>query len=330
MNVNTTVNKSPTTRRLFKRVALKTVMVCLAFLVATEYIFEDTQLRRILYCRNRRGMKKLRYLQTDSTTEDGCEIVYPAEVEAEVVAAAETEALAAGETIDYGTLGDVYYAPPDPDAGLYYPPEVLTDDLEEPIENITNPEGEVSDPAVLVPDVEEPVYYSPVDNTLLEQYEPQVYEPVVPIVNETTGEVYYPESTAPENTTAYAVTITSCPEVYYEAPASEITDPGADIYEASAIIKSEVCDATGTTTGTARERGLQETNIFEDYTMYAIVHPEAVNCPNADGTTYNRVKLLQDQGYYVEILGQPLTNVSLLLLLWYLGICNILSFSRSL
>ncbi len=267
-----TVKKGPTKGR-FKRVAIKSIIACLAFLVASEYIFADSQLRRVLYCRNKRGMKKLRNLQTDPATDaDGCEVVFPEEVATEVVEAAATETLAAGETIDYGTLEDVYYAPPDPDAGLYYPEEILTDDqVEEPIENITNPEGEVSDTTVLVPDDDEPEYYSPVDRTLLDQYEPKVYEPVVPIVNETTGDVlYYPESTAPENTTAYAVTITSCPEVYYEAPATEITDPGPDIYEASAIIKSEVCDATGTTTGNIRERGLQEggtTNTFEDYTM---------------------------------------------------------------
>ena len=43
---------------------------------------------------------------------------------------------------------------------------------------------------------------------------------------------------------------------------------------------------------------------------YAFVHPDAVNCPNPDGTTYNRVELLQLIGYYVDIIGQPLTNVS--------------------
>lgn len=45
---------------------------------------------------------------------------------------------------------------------------------------------------------------------------------------------------------------------------------------------------------------------------YALVHPGAINCPNPDGTTYNRVKLLQQQGYHVEIVGQPITDVSFL------------------
>jgi hypothetical protein len=45
---------------------------------------------------------------------------------------------------------------------------------------------------------------------------------------------------------------------------------------------------------------------------YALVHPDAINCRNPDGTFYNRVQLLQQQGYHVEIVGQPITNVSLM------------------
>lgn len=51
--------------------------------------------------------------------------------------------------------------------------------------------------------------------------------------------------------------------------------------------------------------------LFSHGKRYALIHPEAINCVNPDGTTYNRVEMLQNQGYYVQIAGQAITNVSL-------------------
>lgn len=218
------------------------------------------------------------------------------------------------DTIDAGTTGgDVYYppayyAPLDLNSGMYYPPELpepepevveVVEEIVEEIdgENVTTtttttevvepdpipePEvgtGTIEDPAVLVPDVEEPAYYTEVDTTLLNLYEPQVYEPIettreVEVVDNTTGEVTVVEepieveTNTPENTTAYVVTITTCPEIYYEEITTEITDPGADnIYEASAIIKHEVCDSYET--AAAGTRNLQDGTVTgsEEYTM---------------------------------------------------------------
>ena len=49
----------------------------------------------------------------------------------------------------------------------------------------------------------------------------------------------------PVGTYAYALTITRCPE-WYEPDVDGTVDPGVDLYEASAIIKDEICNATAT------------------------------------------------------------------------------------
>jgi hypothetical protein len=92
------------------------------------------------------------------------------------------------------------------------------------------------DPKGVVPDIDEPCYYSEVDRALFHVYEPKIYEPVVE----------KEELPPPQDTIAYTVTITSCPGTY--APAeSEVTDPGPDtIYEATAVVKETVCSATET------------------------------------------------------------------------------------
>jgi hypothetical protein len=40
-------------------------------------------------------------------------------------------------------------------------------------------------------------------------------------------------------------------------------------------------------------------------TLYAIVHEDAVRCEGPDGTEYDRVKVLQELGYHVNIVGSP-------------------------
>lgn len=40
-------------------------------------------------------------------------------------------------------------------------------------------------------------------------------------------------------------------------------------------------------------------------TLYAIVHEDAVRCAGPDGTEYDRVKVLQELGYHVNIAGSP-------------------------
>jgi len=43
-----------------------------------------------------------------------------------------------------------------------------------------------------------------------------------------------------------------------------------------------------------------------DYTMYAIVHPDAVQCTDSLGGTYDLVKVLEDLNYQVKIWGPPI------------------------
>jgi hypothetical protein len=40
--------------------------------------------------------------------------------------------------------------------------------------------------------------------------------------------------------------------------------------------------------------------------MYAIVDPSAIRCNAPDGKQYDRVKVLQDLGYHVTVLGSPI------------------------
>lgn len=176
-----------------------------------------------------------RFLETVNLYEDECETVYPAEVAVETA--------------------EDYYAAPEADSGIYYNEEAPIPTPE--LDGVA--EGEV-EPLLLNPDADEPQYYSNVETALFDVFEPATYEPV-----ETTER--------PEDTTAYSVVITSCPETY-NPPESEVTDPGAEIFEASAMLKQSVCDVTDTATTERRMqrrlRGLQE-NIADtsiaNYTM---------------------------------------------------------------
>ena len=50
----------------------------------------------------------------------------------------------------------------------------------------------------------------------------------------------------PKGTMAYVLTITRCPE-WYEPAVDGTPDPGDDLYEMTAVIKDEICNATDTT-----------------------------------------------------------------------------------
>mmetsp|Transcript_15108 Transcript_15108/g.19155 ORF Transcript_15108/g.19155 Transcript_15108/m.19155 type:complete len:544 (+) Transcript_15108:275-1906(+) len=91
------------------------------------------------------------------------------------------------------------------------------------------------------------------------------------------------------------------------------------------MIKQAVCKITelGGTSG-GRRRNLRNNRALvteeapsEDYqpfTMYALVHPDAIYCTDGSGqigSKYDRVAFLKAQGYHVEIVGQPITNSDL-------------------
>lgn len=226
---------SKSLQHLIKRrsVILKCSIVFLIYVLISDILFEDN-LRRRLSCNNTlRKAKRLRstfdrMMLTANETISDCETVFPTQEIVEVV-------------------GVNYYAPIDQDTGIYYP-DIAEIPVTVPQE--TDDIALVIDPIVLVPDADEPVYYDPVDTVLLDTFTPQTYPPV-------------PESEKlpAENTTAYAVVITSCPEMY-TPPETEVTDPGTEnIYEATALVKHSVCNATETT---AIVRRLRRQLITED------------------------------------------------------------------
>ena len=221
------------------------------FLFYMNDLHYDSSLRRMLSCSKKRvktNHERGENFFTDITdrllvtvAEEDCETAYPADV-------AET-------------TGTEYYAYPPFDSGLYYQEDAII-----PTSVADDVVYEEIDPALIVPDVDEPVYYSEVDTALLDVYEPKTYEPV--------EETEIP----PTDTTAYTITITSCPNDLYSPPDSEVTNPEGDIFEASAMIKQSICNATDSTSTTTRRnlrqlRRLQEaggvdtTTSSSDYTM---------------------------------------------------------------
>ncbi len=122
-----------------------------------------------------------------------------------------------------------------------------------------------------------------------------------------------------EQTIAYVTVLEGCPEIY-APPEQMIEDPMADLYEAGAVIKSEVCEVTETAQTYRRlgaTRKLESLSVSAaelNYTMITMIHPMGVVCPvpGSYGATYDRAKLLQSEGYKVEVLGHPITEPELL------------------
>ena len=100
--------------------------------------------------------------------------------------------------------------------------------------------GFLSDDTVIniVPETVGDTVLDAAERDLVQSYEPVTYDPVVAEAKATTNDA---------DTIAYVVSITGCPE-WYE-PGSEVGIADApiianDLYEASAILKSEVCEMT--------------------------------------------------------------------------------------
>ncbi len=248
-----TPNSQKSSKRL-PALFLRKVAIIICCSLSAIFCFHNvvnskSQLRRVLCARKLQETRRNddvggsefidlvdRILQTVTSTEDECETVYPKEVAV--------------------TTAEDYYSPPEPDSGIYYSEEVS---IPEP-ELAGFAEEEEVDPVLLNPDVDSPDYYTNVDAALLDVYEPKTYEPV-----NTTER--------PKDTTAYSVVITSCPETY-NPPESEVTDPGTDIFEASAMLKQAVCNVTETAVYERRMkrrlRGLQDITTdssIANYTM---------------------------------------------------------------
>ena len=69
---------------------------------------------------------------------------------------------------------------------------------------------------------------------------------------------------------------------------------GHGFYDAAAILKHSI------------ERSSLRAGSKYNATLKAIVHPEAIRCKGPNKVEYDRVRVLQDLGYQVVILGHPL------------------------
>lgn len=104
---------------------------------------------------------------------------------------------------------------------------------------------------------------------------------------------------------AFVVTIPSCPE---DAVVGSQDDPRDAFYDAAAVLRDSVCNCTATNPASGSKYSS---------TMYAIIHPDAVLCagPTTEAARrslqssyeYDRVKVLQELGYWVMIWGEPVS-----------------------
>ena len=94
----------------------------------------------------------------------------------------------------------------------------------------------------------------------------------------------------------FVVTLSRCPsDAFYKPGVDTQYDPGHTLYDAAAVLKHSI------TTNLA---------VSGKYncTMHAIVHPDAITCLNPNGDSYDRVKVLESLGYYVNIQSSPIVN----------------------
>lgn len=110
-----------------------------------------------------------------------------------------------------------------------------------------------------------------------------------------------------ENNVAFVVTVPSCPEDTSTPTAED--EPGAAFYDAAAILQQSICNCTADN---------PDSGSHYNSTRYAIIHPDAIHCqaPTEGGRrlaskTYNRVAMLEELGYYVLILGDPVSKAAI-------------------
>ena len=103
------------------------------------------------------------------------------------------------------------------------------------------------------------------------------------------------DTQSPESDVAYVLPVTACPDV--PDPSTEnMPLLGHAFRDVVAMLKFSACKYSRNHVG----YGGGGTN---DYTMYAIVHPDAVQCQDTNGDTYDLVKVLEDMVSRYEIVG---------------------------
>lgn len=93
------------------------------------------------------------------------------------------------------------------------------------------------------------------------------------------------------NNIGYFLTLTSCPKDGYAG--GDPYDPDHAFFDAAALLKYSIV------------RNTYPAGSKYNATMYAMVHPQAVICKGPNHEEYDRVKVLQDLGYKVSIVGSP-------------------------
>ena len=115
-----------------------------------------------------------------------------------------------------------------------------------------------------------------------ELYYNQVNYPLLPRA------LRYPDADA--TNVAYVLTLTNCnDDLPVDIPAVDTQyDPAHAFYDAAAVLKYSICNCTHESSYTS--------------TMYAVVHPDAVECLRPDGEYYDRVRVLEELGYWVSLM----------------------------
>ena len=89
-----------------------------------------------------------------------------------------------------------------------------------------------------------------------------------------------------DNNIGFVITMTHCPDDSSYQPSHDTDhDPGHSLYEAAAVLKHSI------------EKSLAASGKY-NATMHAIVHPDAIVCTTPTGEPYDRVKVLENLGYY--------------------------------
>jgi hypothetical protein len=102
------------------------------------------------------------------------------------------------------------------------------------------------------------------------------------------------------------MTISTCPD-----DVNAVGDPLVDnriYYDAYAVARHSICGIT--TQSEELINGLPPSTKY-DYTMYAILHPDAVVCTSSNGDQIDMVAVLKDLGYHVKIYDEAVKEVEM-------------------
>lgn len=94
----------------------------------------------------------------------------------------------------------------------------------------------------------------------------------------------------------YYITLFHCPGDGYQQGFDTQFDPEHAFYDAAALLKYSI------------EKNAHPNGSKYKATMHAIIHPEALRCVGRNGNEYDRGAVLQELGYNVAILGEPMKN----------------------